>query len=123
MTDRKRFLATLSASGALLAGAARAASAAPASPTPPAGSGAEPAPSTAASSAPPAKPGPKGPSAAALAVAGSMRRFDPKLTDAEVATIAKNVDDLWASGAALNPKKAPLHNWDEPVTVFAVRPK
>jgi hypothetical protein len=122
MTDRKRFLATLSASGALLAGARAASAASP----PPIGSGGEPAPPSTpppASAKPAAKPGSKGPSAAALAVAASMRRFDPNLSDGELATIAKNIDDAWDAGAALNPKKTPLHNWDEPVTTFTVRPK
>lgn len=63
----------------------------------------------------------KPPSAAALAVAATMRRFDPKLSDEEIATIARDIDGEWRLGAALNPKKQRLRNWDEPVTIFRVR--
>ena len=47
-----------------------------------------------------------------------MRRFDPKLSDAEVATIAAAIDDNAGAGAALNPKKHRLKNSDEPALVF-----
>ncbi len=60
----------------------------------------------------------KPPSAAALAVAATMRRFDPKLSDAQVERIARDIDDDNGAGARLNPKKARLKNWDEPVTSF-----
>lgn len=57
-------------------------------------------------------------SAAALAAAAAMRAFDPKLTDDEIAVIAKGIDDN-RTGSALNPKKKRLQNGDEPVTRFA----
>ncbi len=62
----------------------------------------------------------KPPSAAALAIATTMRRFDPKLSDEEIATIARDIDAQSKLGAALNPKKKRLQNSDEPVTVFRV---
>ncbi len=62
----------------------------------------------------------KRPSAAALAVAATFRRFDPKLDDAEIATIARGIDDSVKAGTTLNPKKKPLRNGDEPVTTFTV---
>jgi len=95
--NRRQFLATLTAGSAVLMTAG----------TPPP---AKPAPS------PSAKP----PSPAALAIAATMRRFDPKLSDAEIATIAEGIDEGAGFGAALNPKKKRLRNWDEPVTRFEV---
>jgi hypothetical protein len=47
-----------------------------------------------------------------------MRRFDPKLTDAEVANIAGQIDGNWKSGERLNPKGKRLKNSDEPVTAI-----
>ncbi|GAC1534584.1 MAG: hypothetical protein NVS2B17_03820 [Candidatus Velthaea sp.] len=61
----------------------------------------------------------KPPSAAALAIAATFRSFDPALTDDELRTIAKNIDDNRAAGTELNPRKKPLKNSDEPVTRFA----
>lgn len=60
-------------------------------------------------------------SAAALALAASYRRFDPKLTGDDIGTIARGIDDNAKAAAALNPKKRRLRNSDEPVTVFRVR--
>lgn len=61
------------------------------------------------------------PSALARARALEMRRFDPKLSDEAVATIARGIDANVRVGEALNPKKRRLGNGDEPVTTFAVR--
>jgi hypothetical protein len=110
LRNRKQFLSTVSATGAALALAASGrASAVGPSPAPSA-----PAPAPAPSAAE------KPPSPAALAVAATMRRFDPKLSDAEIHGIARDIDDGGALGAALNPKKKRLRNGDEPVTSFAV---
>jgi hypothetical protein len=50
-----------------------------------------------------------------------MRRFDPKLTQGELDKIAHAIDDNGKGALALNPKKRPLRNAEEPVTTFAVR--
>ena len=47
-----------------------------------------------------------------------MRRFDSTLSDAELATIATQIDDNATAGAVLNPKKQRLKNSDEPATTF-----
>ena len=47
-----------------------------------------------------------------------MRRFDPKLDDAEVSRIAAAIDEQNAGGAALRSKRRPLRNSDAPVTRF-----
>jgi len=107
MRNRKHFIATVAATGAALALARSEAAAAESTPT---ASGAMPSP--AASEKPP--------SAVALAVAAGMRRFDPKLSDAEIAGIAKDIDENSQLGAALNPKKKRLRNSDGPVTIFTV---
>jgi hypothetical protein len=111
LRNRKQFLTTVSATGAALAFAAggRASAAG-------ADADASPAPSAAPSPAPTEKL----PSASALAVAAAMRRFDPKLSDAEIERIARDIDDGAGLGTALNPKKKRLRNGDEPVTSFAV---
>jgi len=62
----------------------------------------------------------KRPSPAALAAAAAFRRFDPKLDDAELETIARGIDDSVKAGASLKRKKKPLGNGDEPVTIFTV---
>jgi len=112
MKNRKQFIVTVAATGAALS-VARTESPAQTAPArvdaSPAGAG-----------APSAKPSEKPPSAAALAIAVAMRRFDPKLSDAEVASIAKQLDDNARAGAALNPKKKRLKNSDQPVTIFTV---
>ena len=66
---------------------------------------------------------PKPPSAAAVAVAAGFRRFDPQLTDAEIAELSRDLDQIAGAGAALNPKKKPLRNSDEPVTRFSASAK
>jgi hypothetical protein len=63
--------------------------------------------------------GAKEPSAAAFALAATYRAFDPKLTDADLHTIARNIDDNRAAGTVLNPKINPLKNSDEMVARFA----
>ncbi|HTW86017.1 MAG TPA: hypothetical protein VMD91_18245 [Candidatus Sulfotelmatobacter sp.] len=104
MADRRSFLGAVSgvATTLLLTGTADAQStAAPTLPRP---------------SASPAQP----PSAVALAVAATMRRFDPHLSDAEIETIARGIDAN-AAGPVLNPHRATaLRNADEPVTRFRV---
>lgn len=65
----------------------------------------------------------KSPSDAALASARAMRRFDSKLTDEQIETIALAIDKNAAAGARLNPIKKRLRNADEPVTTFAVSPR
>lgn len=56
---------------------------------------------------------------AARAAAASMRRFDPRLTDADVAKIAKAIEASRKEARALNPHASPLRNGDEPATTFA----
>ena len=113
MKNRRSFISAVASGGVgltLLARNTAAAQTVPASPLPPAAS---PPPSPRASTT--AKP----PSAAALAVAMTMRSFDAKLTDDEIATIARGIDDNRPAGAQLNPKKKRLRNGDEPITRFA----
>jgi hypothetical protein len=103
MADRRSFLGAVSgvATTLLLTGTAGAQSSAPPAP------------------APSTTPAP--PSAASRAIAATMRRFDASLTDAEVDTIARGIDQN-ASGAALNPHRGTaLRNADEPVLHFSVR--
>ncbi|MFN2529179.1 MAG: hypothetical protein ABR584_10740 [Candidatus Baltobacteraceae bacterium] len=59
---------------------------------------------------------PKPASAVALAQANDMRRYDPKLTDADIANIAGQIDGNLKSGARLNPVGNRLKNSDEPLT-------
>jgi hypothetical protein len=110
VADRKAFLAALGAAGLSLVAEerAQAQTAAPSEPAP----AAQP-----SASAKPAKP----PSAAAFAIAATMRRFDPKLTQGELDKIAHAIDDNGKGALALNPKKRPLRNAEEPVTTFVVR--
>jgi len=58
---------------------------------------------------------------AATAAVG-MRRFDSKLSDADVEKIARAIDDNAKAATALNPKKKRLRNSDEPVTTFSAEP-
>ena len=109
--NRMQFLAGVGMTGAALALARAGASAAE-----PAGAGASAVPKA----SPSPKPSEKPPSAEALAIATGMRRFDPKLSDAEILEIAKGIDENAQAGAALNPKKKRLLNSDQPVTVFRV---
>jgi hypothetical protein len=62
----------------------------------------------------------KPPSAAAVACASAMRRFDPSLSDTDVQTIAKAIDANNDAARALNPKKKRLKNADAPIVRFAV---
>jgi|GEM_PF-1484692 len=101
MKTRKTFLAALGAAGASLAVAARADAEATPSPAP-----------SATASAPP--------SASALALAETMRRFDRKLTSADIAAIARGIDDNAKAAAAPAARKPALKNSDEPVATFAV---
>ena len=66
--------------------------------------------------APSISPAPKPPSAVALALANDMRRFDPKLTDAQISNIAGQIDGNLKSGVRLNPRGKRLANSDEPIT-------
>jgi hypothetical protein len=59
-------------------------------------------------------------SAAARAQAAAMRGFDPHLSDAELATIARGIDAANAAGAKMNAHGRVLRNGDEPVTSFFV---
>ena len=68
---------------------------------------------------PPPTPSPA-PSGNALAFAQHMRAYDPKLTDADIATIAKQIDDNGKAGKQLNPASKRLANGDEPATIFRV---
>jgi len=122
MNDRKSFLAMLSMMGMSLSFAARG----DATPTaaPATGSPAATAPASDASAMPEATAAasavPKPPSQVALAAARAMRRFDPKLSDAEIDTIARGIDGNATAGARLNPRKKRLSNGDEPITTFTV---
>ncbi len=112
--DRRTFLAALGVAGASLALRVRG-DRAEASPAPALSPHAErplPVPSR--------SPVAKQPSAAAAAVAATFRRFDPELSDADIGTIARGIDDSVKAGLTLDPKKKPLHNGDEPVTIFTV---
>ena len=63
---------------------------------------------------------PKPASEAARTVAATMRRFDPALSDADIATVARGIDDAELAAASLRPKGKPLRNGDEPITSFVV---
>ncbi len=91
---RKTFLADAAAVGAVtLLGAAAAPKASPtASPTP--------------------SPG-------ALEAARAMRRFDPNLSDEQIAGIARGIDEQNASAARIR-KRMPLQNGNEPTPEFRV---
>ncbi len=49
-----------------------------------------------------------------------MRRFDAKLSDAQIAKIAAGIASAHAAGKALNPKKKRLKNADQPATPFSL---
>ena len=119
MADRRSFLGAVSGVAASVLLAAQADAQATVPDAPPKSPPPSPAPSPAAS----ASPKPASPLAAAIAV--SMRRFDPKLSDKDVDTIAHAIDDNRKGAARLNPRKATgLKNADEPVTRFTVaRPR
>jgi hypothetical protein len=110
MADRRSFLGAVSgvAASVLLAGPADGQTPPPAAPA----TGPSPGPSAS----------PKPPTAVVAAVAASMRRFDPALSDRDLETIAHAIDDNRAAAARLNPRRATtLRNGDEPVTRFSVR--
>lgn len=104
MSTRKSFLGAAASLGAAMAAARGGAAAATPSPQP-------------VPAATPVKP----PSEAARAFALRMRSFDPKLTDAEVDTIAHGIDDAWSVGNRVNAKGKALRNSDEPDPSFSVR--
>jgi hypothetical protein len=110
MADRRSFLGAVSGVAVSVVLARRAeAQTAPDKPSPgPAAAPPRPSPS--------AKP----PSAAARAQAEAMRAFDPRLTDAQLDTIARGIDGNDAAGRKLNKKGRVLKNGDEPATRFAV---
>ncbi|GAC1658598.1 MAG: hypothetical protein NVS9B12_11130 [Vulcanimicrobiaceae bacterium] len=60
-------------------------------------------------------------SAIALATALDMRRYDPKLTDADIKNIATQIDANAKASKRLNPHGSRLSNSDEPVTIVRVR--
>ena len=62
------------------------------------------------------------PSAAAIAVARAMRRFDPELTGDQIDTIAASIAARHAACARLTIEEPRLRNSDEPVTTFVLRP-
>jgi hypothetical protein len=112
MADRRSFLGAVSGVAASVLLAAKADAQAPPPVAAPASSPL-PSPSPSAS--------PKPPSALAAALAVSMRRFDGQLSDKELDTIARAIDDNRRGAARLHPRKATaLGNADEPVTRFAV---
>ncbi len=95
-TTRKSFLAA-AASGALIAAAP---------------------PSAQPSGSPSPSPKPQKVSQAARALAASMRKFDPQLSDKALDRIAENIDGNLKIGNSINPKGTKLKNWDEPATTF-----
>jgi len=60
------------------------------------------------------------PSATAVAFAKQMRTFDPHLTEAQIAQIARGIDQSLASGRALRPKQLDLSAGDAPSPQFKV---
>ena len=104
MSTRKNFLGAAASLGAAIA-ASRSGAAA---------TGASPAPSA---SMAPQRP----PSDAARAFAARMRKFDAKLSDAELDGIARGIDDEWSSGSRINAKGNVLRNSDEPDPPFSVK--
>ena len=109
MKSRKSFLAALASAGAvsLLAGNQNAEGASSAAPTP------------VPVITPTAAVAEKKPSALARAFAEKMREFDPRLSDAQVAQIARDTDYNIGVGKNLNPTKHPLQNSDAPLFTTA----
>jgi hypothetical protein len=60
------------------------------------------------------------PSPASREFALRMRAFDPKLTDAEIESIAAGVEANWKLGKTVNHKGDALKNSDEPIPSFSV---
>jgi len=109
MADRRSFLGAVSgvAASVLLASPADAQAPPPVAPP--------------ASPHPSASPAAKPASAYAVAAAAAMRRFDARLSDADLDAIAHGIDDDLHEGARLNPHRATaLKNADEPVLRFSV---
>ena len=96
MSTRKAFLAA-GASSALIAAAP---------------------PSAQPSGTPSPSPKPSKVSQAARALAESMRKFDPQLSERDLGTIAQNIDGNLKLGASIDPKGRALKNWNEPVPSF-----
>jgi hypothetical protein len=118
MADRRSFLGAVSGVAASVMLATKAGAQ-----EPPASPAASPASSPLPSPAPSPSPSPKPPSAPALATAAAMRRFDAALSDKDIDTIARAIDDNRRGAARLNPRKATvLKNGDEPVTRFSAAP-
>jgi hypothetical protein len=110
LASRKAFIAGAASIGVALAAAKR--------------TEAQSTPAPAAPVAPPAtpkpSPTPKPPSDAARTLAERMRAFDKNLSDADITTIARNIDGNLDLGKALNAKGRRLKNWDEPSPFFRV---
>ncbi len=51
-----------------------------------------------------------------------MRRFDPRLSDDEIAEIALAIAESARARAALNPKKRRIPNGVAPVDIVSIRP-
>jgi hypothetical protein len=119
MADRRSFLGAVSgvAVSVVLAKTAEAQTA-PDKPSPGPSAPAAPAASGPASPGPSASPKP--PSAGARAQAEAMRAFDPKLSEAEIETIARGIDGGYGAGQKLNKHGRVLKNGDEPITRFHV---
>jgi hypothetical protein len=113
MKNRRSFLAAVASGGVGLALMSKGAGAQTETPAPAAPSAKSPHPARQPATGKP-------PSAVAVAMAATFRSFDPHLTDSQLATIAKSIDDNRAAGARLNPKRARLRNGNEPVTHFTV---
>lgn len=110
MASRKAFIAGAASIGVALAAAKSGKAQSTPAPAAPVAPPATPKPS----------PTPKPPSDAARALAQRMRAFDKNLSDADVTTIASNIDGNLDLGKALNPKGRRLKNSDEPSPFFRV---
>lgn len=110
MASRKAFIAGAASIGVALAAAKSGKAQSTPAPAAPVAPPATPKPS----------PTPKPPSDAARALAERMRAFDKNLSEADVTTIARNIDGNLDLGKALNPKGKRLKNSDEPSPFFRV---
>ncbi|HZO95271.1 MAG TPA: hypothetical protein VFB22_16105 [Candidatus Baltobacteraceae bacterium] len=108
MADRRAFLGVVSGAAASVLLAAPAGAQAGAPPAPP------------ACPLPSVRPGAKPASALATATAEGMRRFDARLSDADLRTIAHGIDELRDEAGHLNPHRGTaLKNGDEPALRFS----
>jgi hypothetical protein len=73
-----------------------------------------------ASASPFVRPSGKPPSAVAVALAATMRSFDPALSAPELDGIARKIDAMRALGPQLNPKARPLRNAEDLIVQFHV---